>query len=517
MPEVSFSLRWPDGSQQACLSPSRTIERALTPGASYPVDELVRRCSEALHAGSDRLRSLRGFGCAAALATVEAIAERGRGQTGRVLVESVRRDPGPSRFPAPARLDGHVPCVVIGGGQAGLAVSHELEAHRIEHVVLERDRIAHAWRDERWESFCLVTPNWQCRLPGFPYAGDEPDGFMPRDEIVGYLEAFAASFAPPIHEGVAVTAVEAGERSRFVVHTSHGTIACEQIVLAVGGYHRPRVSPLAASFPSPVSQLHSSTYRVPEALPDGPVLVVGSGQSGAQIAEDLHLAGREVHLAVGSAPRVARAHRGRDVVAWLEDMGHYDLPIDEHPEGVGARLEANHYVTGRGGGRDIDLRAFAAGGMRLHGRLLAVENGTARLSGDLRANLDAADATKLRIEEGIDRWIAEHGVQAPPAEVYLPVWEPAEDVGSTLALDDLGAVVWATGFVSDWSWVHLPAFDGSGYPVHERGVTSVEGLHVLGLPWLHTWGSGRFAAIARDAAHLAEAVATRHPAARAAA
>jgi putative flavoprotein involved in K+ transport len=321
---------------------------------------------------------------------------------------------------------------------------------------------------------------------------------------------------PPLFEGVAVSEVTA-DGDGFRVATSRGDLTADRVVLAVGGYHAPLVPRLAERLPEHVTQLHSSTYRNPASLPDGGVLVVGSGQSGAQIAEDLHLAGRDVHLSVGTAPRVARFYRGRDCVAWLEDMGHYDMPITEHPQGLGARKEANHYVTGRDGGRDIDLRAFARDGMKLHGRLLAADAGAITFADDLRANLDAADATAERIKDGIDRWIETQGIDAPDEVRYVPVWEP-EDDGSEEALDldhaAIRTVIWATGFRSDWSWVKLPAFDGTGYPTHHRGVTTVPGLYVVGLPWLHTWGSGRFAGIARDAAHLADQItSTRIPAA----
>jgi putative flavoprotein involved in K+ transport len=235
------------------------------------------------------------------------------------------------------------------------------------------------------------------------------------------------------------------------------------------------------------------------------VLVIGSGQSGAQIAEDLLLAGRDVHLAVGSAPRVARFYRGRDCVAWLEDMGHYDMAITDHPKGLSARREPNHYVTGRGGGRDIDLRAHAAAGMTLHGRLIDVTGGELSCAADLVANLDAADATAERIKDTIDAHIAEQGIDAPAEDRYRPVWAPEGDGADALDLAQNGitSVIWATGFHSDWSWIDAPAFDGRGYPVNERGVTAVPGLYVLGLPWLHTWGSGRFGGIARDAEFLA--------------
>jgi putative flavoprotein involved in K+ transport len=400
----------------------------------------------------------------------------------------------------PERVD----VAVVGGGQAGLSLSWHLRRAGVDHVVLERARAFHAWREERWDAFTLVTPNFQCRLPGLPYDGDDPDGFMRRDEVVAYLERFRTTFDPPLHEGVEVRRIGPG----FVLETSAGTLQAGQVVLCVGGYHRPWRPPV--DLPDAVTAVHSRDYRSPAALTDGAVLVVGTGQSGAQIAEDLHLAGRRVHLCVGGAPRCARRYRGRDVVAWLEDMGHYELPIDEHPEGTAARKEANHYVTGRDGGRDLDLRAFAAQGMALHGPLLGVRDGVASIADGLAGHLDAADATYNRINAGIDRWIAAQGLEvAEPPSVYRPVWTPPPGPPAPLDLAAAGitSVVWATGFRPDWSWVDLPLLDATGYPDHVRGTsTRVPGLHLLGLPWLHTWGSGRFAAIARDAEHLAGAV-----------
>ncbi len=261
------------------------------------------------------------------------------------------------------RVDGSAhPVVVIGGGQAGLSMSHCLTRLGIGHVVLERGRVGESWRSRRWDSFCLVTPNWQCDLPGYPYQGGEPDGFMVRAEIVSYLEGYAASFAPPVVERVTasrLTALEGG----FAVTTDRGTLTAGQVVVATGPYQTPVVPRVAERLGVP--SLHSDAYRGPADLPEGPVLVVGSGQSGCQIAEDLFLAGRTVHLAVGSAPRVARRYRGRDVVEWLDLMGYYDRPITEFDDPDAVRARANHYVTGRDGGRDIDLRAFARDGMRV--------------------------------------------------------------------------------------------------------------------------------------------------------
>lgn len=245
----------------------------------------------------------------------------------------------------PEELD--VGVAIVGGGQAGLAMSHCLGERDVAHVVLERDRLGHDWRERRWDSFCLVTPNWQCDLPGFSYRGTDPHGFMARDEILDYLGAYARSFEPPLREAVEVTRLTREAGGAYELATSDGSLRAEQVVVATGGYHHPLVPAAAAGLPGDVEQVHSSAYRRPQALPDGPVLVVGTGQSGCQIAEDLHLAGRAVHLSVGSAPRVARFYRGRDVTDWLHDMGHYDLPATEHGLGDDIRLQANHYVTGR--------------------------------------------------------------------------------------------------------------------------------------------------------------------------
>jgi putative flavoprotein involved in K+ transport len=408
--------------------------------------------------------------------------------------------------PAATRgLPERVPVAVVGGGQAGLSISWHLVQRGVEHVVLERDTIAHEWADARWDTFCLVTPNWQCQLPGWPYRGADPEGFMLRDEIVEYVRGYAASFGPPVHEGVAVTSLAPAADGGYVLSTSAGEVAAEQVVLAVGGYHLPVVPPYAAALPRDVVQLHSQEYRNPDQLPDGDVLVVGTGQSGAQIAEDLHRAGRRVHLAVGSAPRIARRYRGRDVVAWLHDMGHYDMPVEQHRDGEAARMGTNHYVTGRDGGHDIDLRQFALEGMQLYGSLTGVADGRLTFAPNLTEHLDAADRVSENAKDLIDAHIEREGIEAPVEPRYTPVWAPETDPPS-LDGGAIGSVVWAIGFRADWSWVRVPVFDGAGYPTHTRGATAAPGLYVLGLPWLHTWGSGRFAGIARDAEFLADRI-----------
>jgi putative flavoprotein involved in K+ transport len=405
-------------------------------------------------------------------------------------------------------LPAHVKVAVIGGGQAGLAMSYCLTQRGVDHIVLEKNRIAHSWRTQRWDNFCLVTPNWQCLLPGFAYSGDDPHGFMLKDDIVAYVEAYAKSFAAPIFEGVGVTRLKRGDDGLFAIETSAGAITAAAIVLAVGGYHQPNIPRSAERLPPAVVQLHSSQYKSARQLPDGAVLVVGSGQSGCQIAEDLHLAGRKVHLVTGSAPRCPRFYRGRDAVAWLADLGQYDLPVDQHSLKDKVRKKANHYLTGRDGGRDIDLRKFAREGMSLYGRLQDIDrDGRIVFADNLAQNLDSADTTYNNICAIIDKHIEEQNIEAPAGRHYEPVWQPQAPTSELdLKAARVAGIVWATGFRSDWSWVDLPIFDGNNYPTHRRGVTTLANTYVLGLPWLYTWGSGRFVGVGRDAAYLADRI-----------
>ena len=403
----------------------------------------------------------------------------------------------------------HVPVAIIGGGQAGLSMSWCLKQRGIEHLVFEKHKAAHTWSTQRWDSFCLVTPNWQCQLPGHPYAGDDPDGFMLKHEIVAYLEAYKAKVDPPLREGVSVNRVTRSDAG-FAIATSEGDYSADRIVVASGGYHQPIIPRMAERLPGTIQQLHSEEYRNPASLQPGAVLVVGSGQSGSQIAEDLHLAGRQVHLAVGDAPRCARFYRGRDVVAWLGDMGYYDMPVEKHPLREGVRDNTNHYVTGRDGGRDIDLRAFAREGMKLYGLLDGLDGTTLRFRPTLKASLDDADRVYNGINATIDSWIADKGLSAPPPSVYRPLWEPrAEPAALDLEAEGIGTIVWCIGFQPDFRWLDAPVFNGAGHPVHRRGITAVDGVYFLGLPWLHSWGSGRFSGVARDAEFLADDIETR--------
>ena len=404
----------------------------------------------------------------------------------------------------------HVPVIVVGGGQAGLSVSWHLQQRGIAHLVFERHRAMHAWRERRWDAFCLVTPNWQCDLPGWPYRGDDPDGFMVKSEILDYLDGFLKHVQPPLREGVAVTRVLPRADGSYAVSTSAGEFTADAVVVASGGYDLPIVPPWAQALPAEVKQLHSEQYKNPQALPPGGVLVVGCGQSGAQIAEDLHLAGRQVFLATGPAPRCARFYRGKDVVTWLAEMGYYEMPVEQHPLREGVRDNTNHYVTGRDGGRDIDLRRFAREGMQLYGRLTGFDGGMLRFEPTLRDNLDEADRIYNGINASIDRWIDAQGITAPEPSVYEPLWQPEQERKSlNMHGAGIGTVLWCIGFRPDFGWLQAPVFDTRGSPQHRRGVTAQPGLYFIGLPWLHTWGSGRFLGVARDALYLAEQIEAR--------
>nr|WP_295741602.1 MSMEG_0569 family flavin-dependent oxidoreductase [uncultured Acidocella sp.] len=396
---------------------------------------------------------------------------------------------------------------VIGGGQAGLSASYYLKKHRISHIVFERGQAMEAWRAQRWDNFCLVTPNWQCQLPGHAYEGADPDGFMRKSEIIEYLEKFREKLDPPLREGVEVTRVAPRAQGGFEIVTSEGRFAARQVIVASGGYREPIIPRFAERLPAGIFQIQSADYRNAAQLPEGEVLVVGSGQSGAQIAEDLHLAGKRVHLAVGNAPRCARFYRGRDVVAWLADMGYYEMSVEEHPLREGVRDNTNHYVTGRDGGRDIDLRKFAAEGMQLYGALEGFVDGALRFKPGLTEALDAADATYNSINAAIDKFIVTQKIEAPPPSTYQPVWHPQVEP-EALEVGRLAAIIWCIGFKPDFGWLDAPVFNGAGRPAHQRGVTAQPGLYFLGLPWLHTWGSGRFSGVARDAAFIVQQIVT---------
>lgn len=402
-------------------------------------------------------------------------------------------------------MDTVIDTIVVGGGQAGLSVSWHLKQVAREHVILDRGRIGDTWRN-RWDSFCLVSPNKLCRLPWFPYDGDDPDGFMLRDEIVDYIERCAASFDPPYRARVEVQRISpAGEPGRFALTTSDGVLTARNLVITVGTHQHPNIPPWHGDLPHGVTGMHTRDYRNAAGLADGAVFVVGSGQSGCQVAEDLHLSGRDVHLAVGNAGRIPRRYRGRDIFEWDLATGYMTMPVEQHPKGTAIRFKAHPHLSGRDGGRTINLRQMALDGIRPHGKVLGVEGGCFRLSGDLEETLDGVDDVCRAEMEGIDKFIDENDLDDPVEEVVPANWQP-EPEPALFDLADAGVstVIYATGFHFDFGWIDLPVFDERGYPRYARGVTEMPGLYFCGLHWMQTQGSGLFFGVGEDAEYVVD-------------
>jgi len=398
--------------------------------------------------------------------------------------------------------------VVIGAGQAGLCASYELRRRGRDHLVLEKGRVAERWRSQRWDSFTLVTPNWTLRLPNHPYDRD-PDGFLPRDEVVRYLERFAEDVDPPLRTGVEVRRVGPGrDGSRFRLDTSDGPLEADQVVVAVGTFQRPRIPDGANGLPDTIRQVPAADYRRPGALPDGAVLVVGSGQSGTQIARELNDGGRRVFLSVGGAPRLPRRYRGADLFAWADRLGLFRRTVDALDD-PSERFSPNPHVSGREGGRDVNLHAFARDGVRLLGRFRGARDGRARFAPDLHDSLRTIDQGVQELLAGIDALIEREGLDAPPADPDPgPQDGYRQEQTEELELEaaGIGSVVWATGFAWEFSWLDLPVLDDVGYPSQERGVSPVPGLYFLGLHWLHTLASGLLYGVVDDAEHVVAAL-----------
>ena len=395
--------------------------------------------------------------------------------------------------------------VVIGGGQAGLSVSRELTQAGVEHVVLERGRVAQTWRG-RWDSFCLVTPNWSVQLPGHPYDGDDPDGFMPRDELVAYLERYAAAVDAPVREGVEVSSLRPHPGGGFELESSAGEIVASTVVLSTGAYQRPHRPPAAATLPSGLLQIDAEEYRNPRELPDGPVLVVGSGQSGCQIAEELHEAGREVFLACGRAGWAPRRIADRDVVWWLDAAGDFDDRVEDLPE-ARSRLLANVQASGHRGGHDLHFRTLQRMGVTLLGHFLGAEGREARFASDLADSVAFGDERNAKVMDGFRKAAARLGLP----ELEIPDPGPIDtDARELLDLTGFGAVVFTSGFRPDYSsWVHCPgAFDELGFPIHrDCASTAAPGLFFVGVHYLRKRKSSLLIGVGEDAAIAARAVA----------
>jgi putative flavoprotein involved in K+ transport len=398
------------------------------------------------------------------------------------------------------------PTIIIGGGQAGLATSYHLKQRGQEHIVLEQAAQAgNAWRNDRWDSFTLNSPNWAFRLPGAEYQGDEPDGFMAREEIVATFERYVQRFQLPVQYGARVNAVESlANGDGYRVRTDDEVLEARKVVVATGLFQRPKIPAFSTELPAHITQLHSGHYRNPQALPPGAVLVVGSGQSGCQIAEELYLSGRQVFLCVGSAGRAPRRYRGNDVFKWMHLSGFLDRTPDKLPS-PRARFAANPQVSGRDGGRTLNLHQFARDGVMLLGRIQDGRAGRIWLAPDLKVNLAKADQFETEFVKMVDGYIARTGLDIPTES--LPVLRDGYEVEETGELDLLSAgittIIWAMGYDFDFNMVRQPVFDGDGYPVQKRGVTTNPGLFFVGLPWLNKMKSGLLVGVGEDAEYLA--------------
>lgn len=409
--------------------------------------------------------------------------------------------------PGKPRAGEAIDVVVVGAGQAGLVVSYLLAQARIHQQVLERGSIGESWRSQRWDSFHLNTPNWSNGLAGMDFPSEVPDGFSHRDRLTEYFEDYARSFDLPIRQNTNVVSLDKSPKGGYVLRTETDTIHAAVVVLASGSMSKPRVPAMAQRLSGDLTALSSGTYRNPEALPDGAVVVVGSGQSGCQIAEDLLSAGRKVYICASRVGRVPRVYRGRDIFDWWRDMRFFEAKIDEL-EDPSMEHAAQPQVSGTNGGHTISLQSLANDGATLLGRVQNVDGHILELGSNLQECIDFADEKSRAFKTAIDDYVERNGIDAvpplpDPGEPALPELNRFGDM-ETLDLRKAGvaSVIWCTGFDADWSWVNLDVFDDHGRPRHRAGITESSGLYVIGFPWLSKRKSGILYGVSEDAAHI---------------
>ena len=396
--------------------------------------------------------------------------------------------------------------VIVGAGQAGLALSYYLTQKGHSHIVLERAaQPGYAWRNGRWDSFTLVTPNWCIKMPGDEYKGSDPDGFMGRSELLAYFEQYGEKFKLPVKYDTRVQSVEPDwHGSGFLVKTNRENYRAANVVVATGLFQRPKKPAYSAKLPESVQQFHPGDYHNPQNLPDGAVLVVGSGQSGCQIAEELYLAGRVVYLSIGKAGRIPRRYRGQDFFRWANETGYLDRTV-ENLVSPHLRFLADPHLSGKDGGRTLNLHRFARDGVVLLGHIYDIEDGQIGFVPDLLDNLASSDHFERQMTRTIDEYIARSGRKAPVEKLSQLRFGYKTDIQQNLDLKAAGihAVVWATGHQFDFRIVRLPIFDYDGFPIQKRGLTNWPGLYFIGLPWLINQKSGLLMGIGEDAALIA--------------
>jgi Pyridine nucleotide-disulphide oxidoreductase len=404
-------------------------------------------------------------------------------------------------------MERNVNVAIIGGGQAGLATSWYLSQAKVDHVVLESGRVAETWRSRRWDSFCLVTPNWTVQLPGAKYEGPEPDGFMSLAELVDHFQSYANSFDAPVEENCAVTKLEADDGG-FLLTLASGKIKARSVVVATGAFQRPHRPASAESLPNDVVQLFAEEYTHPAALPPGAVLVVGSGQTGCQLAEEIHQSGRKVFLACGRCVWVPRRLHGRDVVWWMIESGFMDRTPDKLPSPM-ARLLGNPQATGHDGGRDLNYRVLHAMGVELLGRFAGAEGSKLRFADDLAASVDFGDARLGDLLKFVETYCAANGTTPPTVEMPPPLRIKTR-TELDIARDGIGSIIWTSGYRPDYGWVKFPVVDEMGFPVQTDGRTSVPGLYFMGVHWMRKGKSSILYGVGEDAGVVAQHIVESH-------
>ncbi len=397
-----------------------------------------------------------------------------------------------------------VTTVVIGAGHAGLAMSRCLTERSIEHVVLERGEVANTWRTERWDSLQLLTPNWQSRLPGYAYDGDDPDGFMTMPEVIGFLDGYARATVAPVQTHTVVTSVRAAGDG-YVVETDQGEWYAPTVVLATGACNVPDVPGLAAAVPPAITTLTPFHYRQPGQLEEGGVLVVGASATGIQLADEIHRSGRPVTLAVGQHVRAPRVYRGMDIQWWMDAAGVLDERYDVVDDIARARKVPSLQLAGSPGRVTIDLNALTTLGVKLVGKLAGINDGRAQFSGSLRNQCAMADLKLGRLLDTIDEWATGEGLDGefePPHRFPATVVEESPPLGLDLRRGEIQTIIWATGFRPDYSWLHVPVLDRKGMIRHDGGVVEAPGLYLMGMPFLRRRKSSLIDGAAPDAADL---------------
>lgn len=405
----------------------------------------------------------------------------------------------------------HTQTIIIGGGQAGLAMSRCLTDRSIDHVVLERGRVGERWRSERWDSLRLLTPNWQSRLPGFRYDGPDPDGYMTMPEVVDLLERYRRSFDAPVEEGTTVLSVSHTDEG-YRVTTDRGVWEAPTAVIATGQCDVPLIPDFASKLSPDVLQVVPSKYRNPDQLPEGGVLVVGAAATGIQLADEIHRSGRPVTLAVGRHTRLPRLYRGKDILWWFDQMGIFDETLDQVHDAERSRSQPSLQLVGRPDKSSLDLITLQDEGVKLAGKVIGAEEGKVFFADDLVAHTARADVKLARLLRRIDEYVEQRGLtgEVGEPEAFIPFFWPAPGPGALdLRGENVRTVLWATGFRRRYPWLKIPMLDARGEIRHEGGVTPAPGLYVLGLQFLRRRNSNFIDGVGADAAVLAEDIAAR--------